>query len=80
MDSKKRNWGKPEGKKELALYDLDNDIHEDKNVAESNPQIVEKLQSFAQSAREDLGDLNLKGTGQREAGWVNTASPRLKEK
>ena len=49
-------------------------------MASSNPQIVEKLQSFAQSAREDLGDLNLKGTGQRNAGWVKAASPRLKEK
>ncbi len=55
-------------------------IDEDKNVAESNPQIVKKLQSLAESAREDLGDLNLKGKGQREAGWVKTASPRLKEK
>ena len=80
MESKKRNWGKPEGKKELALYNLKNDIHEDKNVAESNPKIVKKLQSLAESARKDLGDLNLKGKGQREAGWVNTASPRLKEK
>ena len=80
MESKKRNWGKPEGKKELALYDLKNDIHEDNNVAESNPQIVKKLQSLAESARKDLGDLNLKGKGQREAGWVDTASPRLKGK
>ena len=80
MESKKRNWGKPEGKKELALYDLKNDIHEDNNVAESNPQIVKKLQSFAESARKDLGDLNLKGKGQREAGWVDIASPRLKGK
>ena len=72
--------GKTGRKKELALYDLKNDIHEDNNVAESNPKIVKKLQSLAETAREDLGDLNLKGKGQREAGWVNTASPRLKEK
>ena len=76
MESKKRNWGKPEGKK-LTLYDLRNDIHEDNNVAESNPQIVKKLQSLAESARKDLGDLTSK---KEQRGWlVDTASPRLRK-
>ena len=33
MNSKKRNWGKPEGKRELKLFNLASDIHEDDNVA-----------------------------------------------
>ena len=77
MDSKKRNWGKPEGKKELALYNLARDIHEDNNVAAGHPEIVRRLISHAKAAREELGDVGRPGKGQRKAGWVETPSPRL---
>tara|TARA_B100000963_G_scaffold357496_2_gene379856 strand:- start:437 stop:1399 length:963 start_codon:yes stop_codon:yes gene_type:complete len=77
MDSKKRNWGKPEGKKALALYNLAKDIHEDTNVAAENPEIVKQLLIHAETAREDLGDVGRPGKGQRKAGWVEKASPRL---
>ncbi len=77
MDSKKRNWGKPEGKKALALYNLAEDIHEDTNVAAENPEIVKQLLIHAEAAREDLGDVGRPGKGQRKAGWVEKASPRL---
>ncbi len=77
MDSKKRNWGKPEGKTELKLFNLSKDIHEDHNVASANPEIVERLRGYAKAARADLGDINVPGKGQREAGWVDKPSPRL---
>ena len=77
MDSNKRNWGKPEGKKELALYNLARDIHEDNNVAAGHPEIVRRLISHAKAAREELGDVGRPGKGQRKAGWVETPSPRL---
>jgi len=77
MESKKRNWGKPEGKKGLALYNLANDIHEDKNVASDNPKVVKTLQNWADVARKDLGDVGIEGKGQRKAGWVEKPSPRL---
>ena len=77
MNSKKRNWGKPEGRRELALYNLAEDIHEDNNVADDNPKVVKSLQSWARVARRDLGDVGLQGKGQRKAGWVEKASPRL---
>jgi arylsulfatase A-like enzyme len=77
MDSKKRNWGNPEGKKALALYNLAKDIHEDNNLAAANPGIVKKLLAHAENAREDLGDVDRPGKGQRKAGWVEKASPRL---
>jgi arylsulfatase A-like enzyme len=80
MDSKKRNWGKPEGKKELKLFNLTKDIHEDQNVASANPKVVKQLLAYAEAAREDLGDVNRPGKGQRKAGWVEKASPRLLKK
>ena len=77
MDQKKRNWGKPEGKKALALFNLAVDIHEDHNVAADNPEIVKRLLAHAAAAREDLGDVDRPGKGQRKAGWVEQPSPRL---
>ena len=79
MESKKRNWGKPEGKKTLALFDLAEDIHEDHNVAAAHPEVVKRLQALANRARADLGDMQKKGSGQRPAGWVSQAAPRLLE-
>jgi arylsulfatase A len=77
MDSKKRNWGKPEGEQAFKLFDLEADIHEDNNVAESNPEMVRRLIALADQARADLGDVNQTGKGQRPAGWVKKPSPRL---
>ena len=80
MDSKKRNWGKPEGKKELKLFNLAKDIAESKNVAAANPKVVKQLLTYAETARKDLGDTGRPGKGQRKAGWVEKASPRLLKK
>ena len=75
MDSKKRNWGKPEGKTALKLFNLVDDIHEDRNVADSNPKVVKSLLALAEKAREDLGDVNRPGKNQRKAGWVENGRP-----
>lgn len=40
----------------LALFDLDNDPRESKNVAERHPAIVKQLMTYVERAREDLGD------------------------
>ena len=80
MDSKKRNWGKPEGKTPLKLFNLAKDIHEDENLADKNPEVVKRLLALAERAREDLGDVNRPGLGQRKAGWVENPAPRLLEK
>ena len=77
MASKKRNWGKPEGKKELKLFNLVKDIGESTNVAAANPKVVKQLLAYAENARKELGDVNRPGKGQRKAGWVDKASPRL---
>lgn len=45
-----------QAKAELALYDLDNDVSESKNVIEDFPAVVAKLQAAAKVARRELGD------------------------
>jgi hypothetical protein len=77
MESKKRHWGEPEGKTELQLFNLAEDIHEDHNVADQHPEVVERLLGLAEVARVDLGDGVSTGTGQRPAGWRDEADPRL---
>ena len=79
MKAKKRNWGKPEPAQPLKLFNLASDIHEDKNVAASHPDVVKRLKGLIEQARADLGDSGRPGKGQRKAGWVAKASPRLLE-
>ncbi len=80
LESKKRNWGKPEGQQSLKLFNLAKDIHENQNVAVQYPEVVDRLLAHAESAREELGDVGRDGRGQRKAGWVDKASPRLLNK
>jgi arylsulfatase A len=55
---------------ELALFDLESDVGETKNVAAEHPDIVARLQGLADAAREDLGDAHQKkmGKNRRPAG------------
>ena len=53
-----------QGLAELALYNLTDDIGETKDVAAEHPDIVEKLESLAEKARDDLGDGLTKRKGQ----------------
>jgi arylsulfatase A-like enzyme len=48
---------------ELALFDLESDPGETQNVTEGHPEVVQRLQQLAESAREDLGDAATKRTG-----------------
>jgi arylsulfatase A len=41
---------------ELSLFDLESDAGESTNVATRHPEVVRKLQEFAERARDDLGD------------------------
>jgi arylsulfatase A-like enzyme len=41
---------------ELALFDLDQDPAESKDVANAHPEVVGRLQRLAEDARDDLGD------------------------
>lgn len=57
---------------DLALYDLENDVSESKNVADQHPEIVRRLRELAEAARADLGDSLTKqrGKGVRPAGQL----------
>jgi arylsulfatase A-like enzyme len=48
---------------ELALFDLESDPGETQNVAAAHPDVVARLQQFAEAARDDLGDTATKRTG-----------------
>jgi arylsulfatase A len=48
----------------LALFDLEADPGESKNVADQHPEIVQRLEQLADKARDDLGDAATKRTGE----------------
>jgi arylsulfatase A len=55
---------------EMALYNLRQDVGEQADVAESNPDVVARLKTLAEQARQELGDTltGTKGSGVRPAG------------
>lgn len=55
---------------ELALYDLEADPGESKNVASAHPEVVKQLTEYAESAKRELGDslTNVMGMGLRAPG------------
>lgn len=57
--------------KEPHLFDLEKDVAEKKNVIAENPEITEKLNKAAESARKEIGDVNVTGSDQRPHGLVN---------
>lgn len=54
----------------LALFDLEADIGETTNVAEQHPDVVARLQVLGEAMREELGDQQRKGRGNRPAGRI----------
>lgn len=75
---KPRNKPNAKGRKvPAALYHLDNDIGEEKNVASEHPEVVARLESLAEKARADLGDdaTGTAGKGTRKPGDVPGAVP-----
>ncbi len=54
----------------LALFNLENDIGEENDVAADHPDIVKKMQTMADRMRADLGDGKIKGSGVRAPGQL----------
>ncbi len=50
---------------ELALFDLEKDISQTQDVSAQHPNVVERLKALAEKFREDLGDGDRPGKGQR---------------
>ncbi len=61
------------------LYQLNEDISEETNVAADHPEVVKRLTGYAEEARKDLGDTDHPGAGQREAAWIENPKPLLPE-
>jgi len=51
------------------LFNVVQDVSSSNNVADEHPQLVKRLMKLAEEAREDLGDTNRPGKGQRRAGY-----------
>lgn len=67
------------GKTGVELYNLRQDIGEQKNLAESEEAVVELLKQKADAMRADLGDslIRQKPTKAREPGRVANATPKM---
>jgi arylsulfatase A len=63
-------------KRPMRLINLSQDLQEKYDVSAQHPDIVKRLLTWADKAREDLGDTGRKGSGQRQAGWVKNPTPR----
>ena len=53
---------------ELSLFILESDIGETTNLADQHPDVVKRLQEYAQQIRVDLGDGKQVGPGRRAIG------------
>jgi arylsulfatase A-like enzyme len=78
LNPRLETWmGNPTDQCEAALYDLETDVAEKINVIAQHPEVVERLTALAQKARADIGDYQVKGSGQREPGMIEDARPLM---
>ena len=75
MRSRTKN-GSPQ-KQALQLYDVVEDPAESKNLAESNPEVVEQLTQLTEKARVELGDYQQPGSQVRPHAVKEQAFPLL---
>ena len=54
---------------ELSLFNLDEDISEQHNLANQFPEIVADLLAKAETMKQELGNSEKEGAGKRKAGW-----------
>lgn len=76
LDVKYGPGGKGKGKPNpvpLQLFNVRDDVAETQEVSATHPDIVARLLKLADAAREELGDNDRPGKGQREAGHVENA-------
>lgn len=59
----------------LELYNVREDVGETRECSAEHPQVVQRLLALAEAAREELGDMDRPGRGQRPAGHVEMPQP-----
>ncbi|MSU48605.1 MAG: arylsulfatase [Opitutus sp.] len=73
----KRQWTAPNaaqqktGPTAARLYDVVADPGELRDVVAAHPEVVARLMAFAEKARLEIGDLDVRGRAERPAGWVS---------
>lgn len=67
-DWRKISWNLDREKSEMKLFDLEEDISEENNVADQYPDVVQRLVKIADEMINDIGDTRKEGANQREAG------------
>jgi len=72
-----RRGSKPPPQLPARLYDLNVDIAEKSSLADTHPDVVQRLLALAEKARQDLGDGSKKGAHQRPAGLAVSPKPLL---
>jgi arylsulfatase A len=78
MEEKQYGWTRKIISAEMELFDLEKDPGEKINIVNQYPDIVSKLLTLAEKAREDMGDFERVGKNARAAGWVdNPKAQRL---
>lgn len=70
LEGKYVSLGRKQAPAKLELYDVRNDVGETHEVSAQHPQEVQRLLAMAQRAREEIGDVERPGRGQRPAGHV----------
>lgn len=78
LDQKLMNLADKTEPTELRLFDVRHDVAETREASAAHPEVVARLNAMAEAAREELGDLNRQGKGQRPAGWVENPTGRFR--
>jgi arylsulfatase A len=61
------------------LFDVRNDVSEQHEASAEQPEVVKSLLALAEGARQDLGDVDKPGKGQREPGRVTNPTGRTRK-
>jgi len=77
LEAKYNHGRRNTGSSPLRLFDLSNDVKETVDVSAQHPEVVKRLLTLAEKARENLGDVDRNGKQQRPAGFVSNPKPRL---
>ncbi|NUQ61100.1 MAG: sulfatase [Pirellulales bacterium] len=78
LEAKYQNLGrKKTAPSKAELYDVRNDVGETREVSADHSDVVKRLMALADRARDELGDMDKFGSGQRPAGWVEDPKPLL---